>query len=228
MRTVYFDFDNTLTKIDTLLPFAIFLSTKRGRIRGLLPFAISTILLRFGKISNTKLKEDFALWLLKGEGENAIHQFSDEFFERYMNLIIDPEIFTLLRRHLSKKDEVYVVSANFTVFLAPLNKLWLLTDVIGTKAEVRNGRFTGRISGKSCHGQEKLRLLIERFGEDNVRDAKAYGDSRADLFLLNYVKEGVLIQCEEKFIKKIIYHLAFLRDLFQPKKRQIRTEKPNN
>lgn len=213
MSLVFFDFDKTITKIDTLLPFALFVTRKRGKIRGFIHFLNSLVSLRLGTYSNTQLKNHFAFWFLKGEREKAILHFAEQFFEQYINRIIDLNTLVLLRHHIQREDKICILSANFSFFLIPLKQLWHPTNIIATEAEIRDGKFTGRIRGVSCHGQEKLQRVIKNYGENSVKRATAYGDSKADLFLLNYVKTGVLIQREEIFLKKLMFHLKFFLDI---------------
>ncbi len=214
MDIVFFDFDKTITNIDTLLPFAIFLTKKRRKLKGFIPVVNSLVLLRARKISNTQFKEDFVFWLLKDEAVDAIHRYAEEFLDLYMHRFINLNIFTILKEHLYRKDEVCIVSANFTFFLAALKRSWNLADIVATEADILNGAFTGRIRGKACHGKEKLLRVIDRFGEERVRNATAYGDSRADLFLLNYVERGMLVLPRSTFLEKLMAHINLFLEIY--------------
>ena len=44
------------------------------------------------------------------------------------------------------------------------------------------------------YGENKLKILLEKFPDEVVRNATAFGDDESDLMLLNYVKNGILIK----------------------------------
>ena len=64
---------------------------------------------------------------------------------------------------------------------------------VGTRLEVIDGRFTGRLTGAFCHGPGKLSRLAEDVGQVNWLRAAAYGDSASDLAVLERVADPVAV-----------------------------------
>jgi phosphatidylglycerophosphatase C len=194
MTLVFVDFDGTLTKRDTILPFGFFLARKRpnqyARMARLMWLMMR---LKLRTFSNHTFKEKFCGLLLKGESEVEIGALSQEFFEGYVTNSLNRSIAETIRAHQRTGDDVYLVSSNLGVLLQPLQRAWHLSGVIATEPEVRSGRFTGRLCGQACDGPEKLSRVVARFGRERVREATAYGDSRSDRHLLDVVSRAVWV-----------------------------------
>src|SRR5439155_26338517 len=64
-----------------------------------------------------------------------------------------------------------------------------LDGVVGTRAEVVDGRYTGELDGEMCHGPEKARRVAQLAGENDIDldRSYAYSDSVNDLPLLELV-----------------------------------------
>ena len=145
-------------------------------------------------ISNHQLKERCAAVLLAGEKECRVGAIiRAESGDRIAGWF-DAELVGLLRRIQETGANVFLVSSNLDCYLRPLGELWGLRGVIATRAEVVDGRFTGRLVGATCIGPEKVARVIEAVGADEARAGAAFGDSRGDEELLNYVNEGYRIR----------------------------------
>jgi HAD superfamily hydrolase (TIGR01490 family) len=95
----------------------------------------------------------------------------------------------LARRHLALGDEVWIVTASPQELSQILAARLGLTGGLGTRAEVSDGRYTGRILGGILHGEAKaaaVRAMASERGIDLSRSS-AYSDSINDLPLLNAV-----------------------------------------
>lgn len=95
----------------------------------------------------------------------------------------------LVLDHLAAGRDVWLVSAT----PGPLARLIAarlgLTGAVGTEAESRDGRYTGRLVGDINHGPAKglvVRGLAARYGYD-LAECWAYSDSRNDLPMLEAV-----------------------------------------
>jgi HAD superfamily phosphoserine phosphatase-like hydrolase len=122
--------------------------------------------------------------------EEAIRKDASTFVEDYVDGILRKQVVEKLNNHIQKGDEVYLLSSNFGFVLRLMQRMWGLSGVIATEVEIDSGRFTGRILGRSCEGKEKLARAVNCLGEDSVRASTAYGDSRGDYELLNFVKNA--------------------------------------
>jgi len=89
-----------------------------------------------------------------------------------------------------KREDDIIISCTAEFLLRPIcDKLGV--RLIGTKVDDKKFRLTG----KSCYGEEKVRLLREEFGD--VRVAKFYSDSYADTPLAREAQEAFFVQGDE-------------------------------
>ena len=134
MSLVFFDFDGTLIRRDSILPFGTFVASSRPSKH--LRFARLLLLLALLKgrvISNHVFKERLCALLLKGESEAAMDRVARAFAEtRLIHMLNDPVV-DALRRHRQQHDDVYLVSSNFSLVMRPFEKLWNAQGVIATE-----------------------------------------------------------------------------------------------
>jgi len=194
MDLVFFDFDKTLTTVDTTLPLASFLAAgRRKRMRYVLFLGIY-FFSRARLISNQGLKQWFALLFLSGQSVDEITAAAREFFHKYLHFIRNADVLDRLRHHASRGSSIYLLSANFSFFLRPLQDIWPVTGIVATRTEIQNGMYTGRLLGRSCHGREKLERVVRAFGREAVSNAIAYSDDTSDMSLLECIREGYLVE----------------------------------
>ena len=179
-----FDFDGTLTKRDSFLPF---LQIVVGRWRfywGLL--LMSPVLAGYALklIPNWQAKEALLTYFLKGLTEAKLQQLGQRFATQKLSKLLRPEALERLRWHQEQDHQTLLLSASLEAYLFPWAQIMEFDGVIGTKLEVQNGRLTGRICGKNCYGSEKVQRLIALMGDLGNYCIYAYGDSRGDLELL--------------------------------------------
>ena len=192
---VFFDFDETLTTRDTVWLFVTFLlNQKPYRHTTRIAVCALNALLKLHLVPNHYFKKYLIRLLLREEPEREMASISARFHETYLDSILNRKIFQCLVRHRIQGNDVYLVSSNFDFVLKPLQQKWNLKGIIATQTEISAGRFTGRLLGHTCHGEEKVTRVIAQFGKERVTQAVAYGDSASDLFLLKSVRTGYLIR----------------------------------
>lgn len=229
---VFFDFDQTLTCIDTTLPFASFLACALRKRKKYYLFLTVYLFARLRLVSNHGLKLSFVRLFLYHEPEKKLCDLAGKFLKSYLALVENQEIVGLLRKYAANGNEVYLLSANFDFFLSALKDKWPVTDILATSVEVNDNYFAGKLAGKACHGDEKLRRVVSFFGEDKVKDAIAYGDSQADICFLEYTRKGYLVQSVKVesrvsiFSRKILLYITgfkylSIKNMFQCKNKII-------
>ncbi len=105
------------------------------------------------------------------------------------------DIVDILYQHKQSGHIVMIVSATFSEFLEIIGQRLGVPDVIGTKLEVVDGRYTGNAVKPLCFGENKVELLkgfINRNGlEIDLPSSFAYADSIFDAPLLKLVGNPV-------------------------------------
>jgi HAD superfamily hydrolase (TIGR01490 family) len=121
------------------------------------------------------------------------------FARHVMPLYVAPLVFDeALRRiswHRGRGDLVFLVSSSPVAFIAVLGEVLGVDGVTATEAEVRDGRYTGRIL-RLCHGEGKAEAVREAAEANHIDLAVsyAYGDSFAsDLRMLEAVGHPVCV-----------------------------------
>ncbi|MEY2723663.1 MAG: hypothetical protein RIR93_479, partial [Actinomycetota bacterium] len=86
-------------------------------------------------------------------------------------------------------EEVWLVTATPLDMANLMAKRLGFTGALGTKAEIENGVYTGKIIGNLLHGREKATAIQELAIERNIdlNNCYAYSDSHHDIPLLEAV-----------------------------------------
>jgi HAD superfamily hydrolase (TIGR01490 family) len=122
----------------------------------------------------------------------------EEIIREAITELIDPYIYLealdLMELHRAKGRKVFIVSSSPEEVVAPLAEHLGEVDVIASRAEVVDGRYTGEI-GFYCYGESKaaaIREMAERDGVD-LSGSYAYSDSMTDLPMLEAVGHPVAV-----------------------------------
>jgi HAD superfamily hydrolase (TIGR01490 family) len=122
-----------------------------------------------------------------------------EFAREVIPVYVAPRIYGEARARISwhreRGDLVFLVSSSPRAFITVLGALLGVDGVAGTEAEVRDGRYTGRIL-RLCHGAGKAEAVRELAAAHDVDLGRsyAYGDSFAsDLPMLEAVGHPVCV-----------------------------------
>jgi len=188
-QLVIIDLDKTLTKIDTLKSFSLY-ALKKGEIK-FLSFIPLAFLLKFKIINNITFKKVFAKFCLKNYNYEKIDKLSKKWFEDIGKNLIRKNF---QKKFLKEKNYYILLSANFDFIVKIFYEFLKFDEFISIKLEVKNGNYTGKVVGMIPYGENKLKILLEKFPDEVVRNATAFGDDESDLMLLNYVKNGILIK----------------------------------
>lgn len=179
-----FDFDGTITHIDTGYLFVIycrgFWKTLFKGIK-LIPAFLKYFL---GFLSRKEIKEIMLTRYYRGKSVESYQEMSRRFFHRH-RWLFKQEMVQKLQELKAKGHLIVIVSANLHPFIQTL-KEWLPVDhCIATDIELDNqGKITGKIVGENCWGKEKLKKLLNFIGDRSGYHITAYGDSRGDIELL--------------------------------------------
>jgi HAD superfamily hydrolase (TIGR01490 family) len=109
--------------------------------------------------------------------------------------LIRPEARALLEQHHRAGRETWIVSASPIEIVEPLATALGMTGGIGTRAEVDNGIYTGRLEGPFCYGEGKAEA-ISRLAEErgiNLAESWSYSDSMSDVPMMEIVGHAVAV-----------------------------------
>jgi phosphatidylglycerophosphatase C len=200
-RTVAaFDFDGTLTRGGSVLPFLV-------ALRGFWPVlrtvaALSPGLLRSALVGGTaadEAKEKLFTRLLGGLPVQVVEERSVIFAEHHLARRLRQDARLRLEWHRRQGHHVVIVSASPECYVRHAGELLGVDAVLGTRLAVGGGGLlTGGYEGQNCRGAEKYARLVVHLrahgllgGGDDQPELWAYGNSRGDLRLLRAADHGV-------------------------------------
>ncbi len=198
-----FDFDGTLIRGDSIIAFMRYVwKHKLCSLWDWVRFVVAGGLFTFGLISPKRAKE-MALRFLKGHSREQYVHMAEDFCQTELIPRLYPQGMAALRRHQAASDQVLVISASPAFYLEPLVDMLGLTAVLGTRFETdEQGRFTGRIIGINCRGEEKpLRIqdyLDKTGGQLNADTSLAYGNSTHDLPMMRLCRRAYAVDPSRK------------------------------
>ena len=150
-------------------------------------------------------------WMIKGMSEDEFRDLSTCLFKEYLLPTQRTEVVARLRDHQANGHVVLLVSAQLTPSLEILGDLYQANGVVGTKVELKNGRYTGRFVPPVITGMEKDRYARQYFSSQNLdvdwEASYAYADSITDSGLLNMAGHPVAVHPDAK-----LYALAQSRN----------------
>ena len=178
--------------------------------------ALSRPMYRAGLVSRSALlRGAFAqiVYLLVGADERKMERLKDSMlaltvgWERQqvediareaLTTLIDPYIYLeavdLMELHRARGRRVFIVSSSPEEVVRPLAEHLGAVEVIATRAEVQDGRYTGKLAFY-CYGANKAVAMEEVAARDGVdlSSSYAYSDSITDLPMLEAVGQPVAV-----------------------------------
>jgi HAD superfamily hydrolase (TIGR01490 family) len=192
-RVAFFDVDNTLLKGSTLF----FLGRgmyQRGFFtkKDISAFVLANLRYRLtGKENKDEIVrfQNAACEFIKGHNVVEIEKIGQEIYEEYVSPAIWQGTVEIAQEHLAKGEEVWLVTATPLDMANLMAKRLGFTGALGTKAETKDGIYTGKMIGNLLHGKEKA-VAIKELSQSESYDLKncyAYSDSHHDIPLLEAV-----------------------------------------
>ncbi|MDA2962428.1 MAG: HAD-IB family hydrolase [Actinomycetota bacterium] len=192
-RAAFFDVDNTLIRGSTIY-FLGHGMYQRGFFtkKDISRFVLAN--LRF-RLTGKENKEEIARFqkaatdFIGGHSVKDIEAIAQEIYDEFVSPAIWQGTIDIAQKHLSNNEEVWLVTAapeDMALLIA--NRLGF-TGALGSKAEIKDGAYTGAMEGGLLHGKEKaiaVQGLAQRAGLD-LASCYAYSDSHNDLPLLQCV-----------------------------------------
>lgn len=192
----FFDFDGTLTRGDSLLPF---LRMVRGTPRFMLDIlAVSPYLIAYvlRGMRNDVAKEALLRQSLGGLPLSVLRNLGKQFAKHSIPDMLRKDTLDYLRDHQAQGHCCVLVSASLDLYLEPWAKAVGFDYCIASSLDADvDGMVTGKLKEGNCHGQEKVRriqLFLARIGMPDI--TYGYGNGRDDLPMLTFVNKGFLVK----------------------------------
>lgn len=178
-----FDFDGTLTKRDTLLPFLARLSGRRR-----LGAALAAQIRRY-RTDQDAAKLDMIRRLTTGIDVDHLELMGRDYAVG-LHHRLRPDSMARLRWHRAQGHRLVIVSASLGAYLRPFGATLGFDEVMAVELDAdAHGRLTGAVTGGvNTRGPEKARRLgdwiASNFDDTETPEIWAYGDTSGDDELL--------------------------------------------
>jgi putative phosphoserine phosphatase/1-acylglycerol-3-phosphate O-acyltransferase len=199
----FFDLDRTIIstnsgRIITKTAYEKGLMTVSDLIRGIW----LSFLYRYELRDTVKIIDSMVSWL-KGVRQTDLDDLALEVFNTNLLNSIRPEIREEITYHKNKEAIIVILSSALPSICKPVADYLRMDDILCSNLEINNGVFTGFPSGSFCFGKEKVKRLLEycMFMNINPLDSWYYGDSIADLPVLETVGNPVCVYPDRKLLK---------------------------
>ncbi len=198
----FFDLDRTLIRGSANFPLAV-AAFRAGYVppRDLLKDAVSAvrfIALGASDAGSAALRERI-LRAVAGHPAADVVALGQSFIPKIAASVL-PEARAALDRHAALGEDRIIVSASPIEIVSAIAEALGLEGAVGTRSEIVDGRYTGRLEGPFCYREGKVveitRLAAER-GYD-LASSSAYSDSISDLPFLQAVGNPVAINADRE------------------------------
>jgi len=179
----FFDFDGTITTKDTLLEFIKFCKGNLHFYLGFLLYSPHLVAMKLKLISNQAVKEKVLHFFFNGTPVLRFNEQCELFTHQILPKLIRKKALDEIQDLQSKEFHIVIVSASPENWIRHwTNKMNI--ELMASKLEEKDGKITGKILGKNCHGDEKVRRIKEKHTIEDYKEIYAYGDTSGDLPML--------------------------------------------
>lgn len=188
-RIAAFDFDGTLTRRDTLLPFLVWSCGARRVAQAVAVAAPGAARARVSRLEQELHHRDvtkvaLVRQLFGGREASWLAERGEE-FAHTLDARLRPSMVDRLDWHRGRGHELVIVSASLAAYLKPFAARQGVDHVIAVEPAVGDdGRLTGELAHPNVRGAEKERRLRRWFGDAVPVELWAYGNSSGDRELL--------------------------------------------
>lgn len=196
----FFDLDHTLLPFDTQPLFANYvLRRERWRVAYLLGVAPLGVLKAVRLVPTVLVKRAFLnfLWRMKRE---RLQSLAREFADTEVMRWIYPELRTIIEEHRAAGRTLILNTASPDFYPREIARMLGFDHCVATRIEVdETVRFMPRVIGENNKHEEKIaRMKLEipavaGATEEELRGSWSYSDSKADLPLLKFAGNAVLV-----------------------------------
>lgn len=178
-----FDFDGTISRRDTFLPF---LTLAFGRVRlGLVLASLGgeAMQVALRRSDRDRFKARLIGKLFLGQPVAQLRRIGQA-HARATTSLLRPAALARIEWHRARGHRLVMVSASLDLYLDGIAARLGFDDLLCTGLSVAGPLFDGGMAGPNCRGGEKVRRLEGLLGDLAGIELYAYGDSAGDRELL--------------------------------------------
>lgn len=137
----------------------------------------------------------FQLAPLAENDPERLEEWRQDFIESRIKPILLPRAVELVEEHRTMGRTLLIVTATNRFITEPIARLFGIAHLIATEPEVRDGRYTGQVSGVPSYAEGKVERLNEWIANhgETLAGSWFYSDSHNDLPLLERVEHPIAV-----------------------------------
>lgn len=192
-----FDFDKTLSRGDSVVPFLLYCIRRGMAPAGQLVKALHGYTLQRVRPEEIALAKEWTFSFLHGRTKAEVDELARDFWrDVLMKRVFQPGAAEAARLR-DAGYHVLVVSASASAYMNVLPEFLPADGVLSTICGVdADGRYNGRV-GENCKGLQKPLRIAEYLAANHLtldyNASRAYGDSASDAPMLSLVAKPVLV-----------------------------------
>lgn len=142
----------------------------------------------------------FQLRPLATHSRAQLEQWRERFLADKIDPILLPKARELLDRHRRQGDELVIITATNRFITGPIAERYAVPHLLATEPEIRDGEYTGGVSGIPCFRDGKVARLEAWLAEQgtDLKGSWFYSDSHNDQPLLERVDNPVAVDPDDK------------------------------
>jgi phosphatidylglycerophosphatase C len=194
-QLVFFDLDETITRHDTLMPYAwgFMLRYTPWRIPLLLGVLPATLEFALGLSDIGSVKESFIRCSMGGSRRSTIEKWTAQFVPRLIAKGLLAEALKQVAEHKRRGDYLVLMSASTDLYVPVIAHELGFNETICTGVRWDGERLNGSLTTPNRKGAEKARCFTAQAERHPGRTTVAYGNSFTDLPHLRLANRGVLV-----------------------------------
>jgi HAD superfamily hydrolase (TIGR01490 family) len=193
---VIFDIDGTLIRGQSQRALLSFFFEKK--VVGTFYFLkvyLWFVLYRVGLVADPRTIAEYAFSFLAGREVSGVELLIRNFLDEKLKYNFNERVLEVLKNHQKEDRSVVLVSNAVDVLVKDIADFLNIKYYIATRLEMKDSKFTGKISGQIVYGENKLRLaraFVQEHGF-SFENTWAYGDHESDVPLLEAVKHPIVV-----------------------------------
>lgn len=206
----FFDLDRTLIRGSANFPLAV-AAFRAGYVppRELLSDAVTAVrfILRGATDEASAALRERILRAVAGHPADDVIALGKHFIPKLAASVL-PEARIALDKHAAAGEDRIIVSASPIEIVGALADELGLEGAVGTRSEIVDGRYTGRLDGAFCYRDGKV-TEVQRLAQERGYDLSkctAYSDSISDLPFLQSVGNPVAINADKELRAHALAH----------------------
>jgi phosphatidylglycerophosphatase C len=195
VRLAVFDLDGTITRHDTLAPYALgYLWRRRPwRLPALLLVLPALLGHLLGRIDRGGLKAAFIRAALGGCRREELERWTAGFVGRLLARGVFAQAIATVQAHARARDHLVLLSASTDLYVPAIAHALGFQEAICTGVRWDGERLNGALTTPNRRGEEKARCVAALRARHPGLETAAYGNAASDLPHLELVEHGVLV-----------------------------------